>query len=99
MKSLLNRRDELKQRPYRPAGWITVEEDFTYAEAWKDASTEERRKLLTDSGIQLTLLGQGVTHLDIPENILERDFPGWRRQEDQRKQKRVELRKQVGLTE
>lgn len=55
MKSQITKRDELAATPVRAAGYEYVETDRTYEEAWPDATMEERRELLVNSGIRFRL--------------------------------------------
>ena len=42
----------LEKLETREAGWEYIQTDITYAEAWENADTEERRQLLLQSGIR-----------------------------------------------
>ena len=70
---LTARRKELEALPSNPAGfeWRGVGE--TYGQAWQRMDAPERRTLLRDSGIRLTL-GRGIgnqmfTHVYVPEDM------------------------------
>ncbi len=56
MSALLAKRDELAVLPTIKAGWIEIETDETYAEVWPSASSEQRKKLLTDAGVELKVI-------------------------------------------
>jgi site-specific DNA recombinase len=55
MTALVGKRDELSAQPVVKAGWVDVDTDRTYGEVWPAATTEERRKLLQDAGVRLTV--------------------------------------------
>ena len=74
MKALIGRRDELQSKPIKKPGWIMRSTETTYAEAWPSASPEEKRKMLTDAGVSLTLNGASDYHLYVDREKLKRNF-------------------------
>lgn len=75
MTALVARRKALEAQPVRKPGWTTEKTDQTYSEAWKDADTEARRKLLVDAGVSFVLHSklQAQVHVDLTS--LEKNFP------------------------
>lgn len=55
MSALIAKREALSGLPIVKAGWVEIETDQTYAEVWPPATPEERRTLLVDAGILLTV--------------------------------------------
>ncbi|MCP2626498.1 recombinase family protein [Mycolicibacterium smegmatis] len=55
MQTLIAKRDELAKLPVVRAGWVDVDTDETYGQVWPAATAEERRKLLIDAGVKLTV--------------------------------------------
>lgn len=73
MTALIAKRDALSERPVVKAGWVEVETSETYGEVWPTASLEERRKMLVDAGIRLTVDSSTVygTHIDLDKALGE----------------------------
>jgi site-specific DNA recombinase len=63
MTALVAKRDELADLPIIRSGWVEVETEETYAEAWPGATAEGRRKMLTDAGVVLTIVRPNERHL------------------------------------
>lgn len=55
----------LEQLPSRPGGWEHVETGQTYAEVWKTASMEEKRKMVIDADIKARLMRDNELHFYI----------------------------------
>jgi site-specific DNA recombinase len=55
MAALVAKRDALSATPVVKAGWVTVETDRCYGDVWPSASVEERRTMLVDAGVSLTV--------------------------------------------
>lgn len=55
MKALLDKRALLEEKPVQRAGWVDVVTDVKYGERWPNADPLERRKMLTDAGVTLTV--------------------------------------------
>lgn len=72
MTVLLAKRDALEEQPVIRAGWTEVVSDQTYGEAWPTATVEEKRKMLTDAGVTLTVTGPRQWHLHV-ESLLGQD--------------------------
>ena len=53
--ALVQKRDRLASQPVVKAGWVDVETAQEYSAVWPDATVEERRKLLVDAGVVLTV--------------------------------------------
>jgi site-specific DNA recombinase len=68
MTALITKRESLARVPVVKAGWVSVETDQTYGQVWPQATPEERRKLLTDAGVLLT-----VTRPNIAEIFVDLD--------------------------
>lgn len=71
LERLTQRRRELEVLPSTPAGFEWRDIGETYAQAWKRMDAAQRRTLLIDSGIKLTISGGPVlhAHLYFPEDI------------------------------
>lgn len=69
MTALLAKRDALAEQPVIRAGWTEVVSETTYGEAWPTATVEEKRKMLTDAGVTLTVTTQRQWHLHM-ESLL-----------------------------
>ncbi|WP_104183756.1 recombinase family protein [Mycobacterium avium] len=65
MKALIAKRDSLEKMPIVRAGWAEVETDQTYGEVWPTATVEEKRKMLTDAGVTLTVTSPRQRHLHV----------------------------------
>jgi site-specific DNA recombinase len=72
MKNLVTRRTELELLPQRSAGWTYEETGETYADAWAQADTQGKRKLLTDAGVRFILKGSNAWEVQIPDDVRER---------------------------
>ncbi|MBZ4534505.1 recombinase family protein [Mycobacterium avium] len=55
MAALIAKRAALERTPIVKAGWIDQKTDETYSEVWPKSTPEQRRKLLTDAGVILTI--------------------------------------------
>ncbi|WP_239651200.1 recombinase family protein [Mycobacterium sp. UM_Kg27] len=55
MSALITRRDALAQVPVVKAGWVDIETDETYGQVWPTATLEEKRTMLVDAGMRLTV--------------------------------------------
>lgn len=55
LQAISGRLRELEREPYRASGWRYEQTDQTYREAWRQADTEGRRKLLSDAGASVIL--------------------------------------------
>ena len=55
MTALIARRDALAVLPVVQSGWFEVETDKTYGEVWPSATPQERRKMLVDAGMTVTV--------------------------------------------
>lgn len=55
MTALVARRDALSALPVVKAGWVEVETEKTYGDVWPSATPEERRTMLVDAGMKLTV--------------------------------------------
>jgi site-specific DNA recombinase len=64
MKALIAKRDALEEMPVVKAGWTEVVSETTYGERWPTATVEEKRKMLTDAGVTLTVTSRHRQHLD-----------------------------------
>lgn len=99
MTALIAKRESLAGLPVVRAGWVTVETDQTYAEVWPTATPEERRKLLTDAGVILTvtrpnifevytdlgkLLGEGESADELRQRYESRTVPSTRKRRHRR---------------
>ncbi|SKN44911.1 recombinase family protein [Mycobacteroides abscessus] len=73
MAALVAKRDALAQTPVIKAGWIDVETEQTYGAVWPDATPVERRKMLTDAGMKLTVYraNQYETYVNLDKAIGE----------------------------
>lgn len=73
VQSLEAKRDSLEQVPVVKAGWIDVETDKTYGAVWPGATPEERRKMLVDAGMKLTVNGRNEygTYIDLDKALGE----------------------------
>ena len=80
MSALIAKREALAALPVVKAGWIEVETEQTYGEVWPTATPEQRRTMLVDSHVLLTvhrpnqmdiyvdlahLLGEGLSGLEL----------------------------------
>jgi len=69
MKALVAKRDSLEEMPVKKAGWVEVVTDKTYGEVWPTAMVEERRKMLQDAGVTVTVTSPRVLHIHV-ESLL-----------------------------
>lgn len=65
MKVLIAKRNQLERLPIVRAGWVEIETDQMYAEAWPTATTEERRTMLTDAGFVMKISRRGWVNLEV----------------------------------
>lgn len=69
LRHLKARLDELEPEPYRPSQWSVRELNQTYREAWAEADTEGRRKLLQAANAKAYLYPGQRVELDIESGI------------------------------
>lgn len=69
LRHLKARLDELEPEPYRPSRWSVRELNQTYREAWADADTEGRRKLLQAANARAYLYPGQRVELDIESGV------------------------------
>jgi DNA invertase Pin-like site-specific DNA recombinase len=72
MAALIAKREVLAAQPVVKAGWVDVESDRTYGDVWPSATAEERRKLLVDAGVVMTVASRAgyVVEFD-PSRVVE----------------------------
>jgi site-specific DNA recombinase len=75
MTALIAKREALSRTPVVRAGWVTVVMDRTYGEVWPTATTEERRKLLTDAGVTITITRPNIADIYVDLDKLLGDGP------------------------
>lgn len=80
--ALIAKRDALASQPTVKAGWVEVDTEDTYGDVWPDATVEDRRKLLTDAGVTLTVYrgGRCALDMDTSKAIGGATEPGWLKQ-------------------
>jgi hypothetical protein len=72
MAALIAKREVLAAQPVVKAGWVDVESDRTYGDVWPSASTEERRKLLVDAGVVMTVASRTEYAVEFdPSRVVE----------------------------
>ncbi|BCP36428.1 hypothetical protein MINTMi198_17980 [Mycobacterium intracellulare M.i.198] len=69
MTALLAKRDALSEQPVIRAGWTEVVSEETYGEVWPTATVEEKRKMLTDAGVTLTVTNPRQWHLHVESQL------------------------------
>lgn len=69
MKALIAKRDLLAEQPVIRAGWTEVVSEETYGEVWPSATVEEKRKMLTDAGVTLTVTSPGQWQLHVESQL------------------------------
>lgn len=73
-RKLVERKRELEKQPFEPSGWVAVETDKTYAEKYKEMTTdEERRQFLIHCGIKIYCGPDKFTYsIVVPHDLAER---------------------------
>jgi DNA invertase Pin-like site-specific DNA recombinase len=69
MKALLAKRGELEKMPVQKAGWTEVVSTTTYGKVWPKATVEEKRKMLQDAGVTLTVTNPRAMHIHLESLI------------------------------
>ncbi|MFE7717561.1 recombinase family protein [Nocardia rhizosphaerihabitans] len=66
MLALITRRDALSKLPIVRAGWMMVESEQTYGDVWEKASIAEKRTMMVDAGVRLTIDNTRQVELFVP---------------------------------
>jgi site-specific DNA recombinase len=77
LKGLIETRNELDKMTPRKAGFDWVPLGMTYAKAWSAMNDEQKRQLCVDNGIKLIVYGENNYSMYVPQELLERNIPGY----------------------